>query len=253
LAATTPTVSPVATGSPTPTGPTIIHVDARDPLDDGFPLLRAGTSYRWNSFRPILVFRIDPGWTDRSWYPVIATSDFTQLVVARVGVSAAYEDVAKIWPGLAFLSFARVQTVVGNPCDPGDTSSYQLVGGRPSDMMSWLSGHRFLAASNLQPVELAGFSGLSVDVTVKGDPGMECAGLEVPHQGSVSLLKTTTTPGMYGGIYKIYDGEQARFVALDIGGDEPLLFITKSLVTDFPSRSPWAQDLVNTITVTDAQ
>jgi hypothetical protein len=212
----------------------------------GLPAINAG-SYRFNSFRPILAFQIDPAWTDRKWYGVSAASDITNLASQMPGADSAWFPVQRIKPGLMLLSFVRLQTVIGNLCDAGDTTSYRLLGGRPSDVVDWLSHQQFLEAANIQPAAVAGWTGLSVDITVKGDPGKFCSGTTIPHQGSVYLFATTDSP-LFGKLYSIRDGEEARFTIVDIGKDAPLAFVSRSSLLDFPSHIPWSQDLIDTIT-----
>ena len=235
------------TPSPAPSGPTTLHLDPDLNPGLGLPVINAG-SYRFSSFRPILAFQVDPHWTDRKWYAVSAASDITHLASELPGADSAWFPVQRIKPGLMLLSFVRLQTVIGNPCNGGDTTSYRLLGGRPSDVVNWLSNQQFLEATNIQPAEVAGWTGLSVDVTVKGDPGKFCSGTTVAHQGSVHLFATTNSP-LFGKVYSIRDGEEARFTIVDIGQDAPLVFISRSSLDDFSSQIPWSQDLIDTISV----
>jgi class 3 adenylate cyclase len=253
-AAPTATAATATTSAGRPTAsvaqaPTIIYVD-RDlnPTFGGLRALSPG-SYRYDSFRPILVFSVGPASSDQTWYPVLPGSDFTIMFARLAGVDSSWDPGDGVKTGMVVLNFVRLQTVFGNPCDPGDTTQNQALGGRPSDVVNWLSSQRFLSATNVQPASVAGWTGLSVEITVTGDPGIACAGLEVPHQGSVYVFKTAPVPARYyGGLYRIRDGDENRFTILDIGGDSTLVLIEACRLTDCPARLPWSQQLIDTMT-----
>jgi class 3 adenylate cyclase len=245
--------TPTASASVTPPfgtpGPSVIRLPTQGGGDPGggVQALSPG-SYRFNSFRPILVFAIDPRWTDRAWHPLLSLSDRALLVLTKAGYNCCgYPLLEGMDPGLMLMQFTRIQTVLTNPCDPGDSGSTELLNGRPRDLIDWLSQHRFLAATGPQQVTVGGWTGLSVDVTVKGDPGKFCAGLAAPHQGQVYLFRTADSE-IPGSLFTLRDGEEARFTVVDVGEDSPLVLISWSAVSDFLSRVTWSAELVNTIT-----
>ena len=241
--------SPTASGT---SGPAIIHVNpSLGPLLGGYTALAPGV-YSFNSFTPVLEFEVDPSWHDRAWYPLLAGSDMAALFAGRPGVDTAFNPFTDVERGMIILDLVRLQTVIGNPCDPGDTTSYQVLGGRPRDVVDWLSKQQFLEASNRQPVVVAGWTGLSVDVTVVGDPGKACSGSTVPGQGSVNLFKTALKTVGFTGLFKIHDGDQDRFVILDIGQDTPLVFIAECAPIDCPALLPWTQELIDTMKGVDS-
>jgi class 3 adenylate cyclase len=244
--------SPSPTVSPEATGPTVIQIGDINPVHPSYTAL-AADDYRFNSFRPILVFRIDATWNDRSWYALRAGSDFASLFAGRRGVDfSSWDPDAGIASGLMELDFIRTQTAFGNPCDPGDTTANKLLGGRSRDIIDWLSKQRFLSVSNLQPANVAGYGGLSIDATVTGDPGQVCGGSVVSGQGRVFLFETAPIPAAFwGGLYVIRDGEKAHFTVIDIGGDVPLILVTRTLVAEYQTLFPWSDDLVGTMTVLD--
>jgi class 3 adenylate cyclase len=247
------TVSPIPTftSAPSPTatpGPSVMSITPDFDAFVGFPPPLKTGRYRFNTFRPILVFSIDPTWTDRTWRPYYSSADRAFLILTQfggVGAALPPHDEMDTLPGMMLVEFLRVQTVFGNPCDPGDTST-NLLGGRPRDMINWLAGQRFLAATNPQPVTVAGWTGLSVDTSVVNDPGEACAGLEVPHQGSVYLFRSSQSTR--GSVFKLRDGQQARITVLDVGEDSPLVIVSYSAIKDFSPRVAWSDQLLDTIT-----
>jgi len=158
---------------------------------------------------------------------------------------------------MLILNIVRLQTVIGNPCDPADTDSYQLLGGRPNDVIDWLQKHRLLDATNIQPVSVGGRIGKSVDVTVKGDPGQDCHGLTGDDLGSVGLYATTKLEGKFGweadGVHRIHDGEMHRLTVVDVGDDSPLMFNAQCHENECPTLLPWAQDFIGTISLADSE
>ncbi len=257
-------VPPSATSAPSESltaaspGPSVIYIDPNANSNTGGYRVLAPGSYRFPAFRPTVEFTIRPTWTDRGWWPQFSSSDMTSLFALHGGVDtgAPYS-----WEGvrrdMLILDFVRLQTVIGNACNPGDTSSYELLGGRPRDVVDWLKDHPFLETTNLKVVPLAGLDGLSIDVALKDNPNQGCSGSGIPPD-SVSLFKTTSIAGVLGGssvegVHKIRDGETHRMTILDVGGDAPLVLVSECRTSDCPKMFPWAQDFIDTITLLDGQ
>jgi len=239
---------PAATPSAT-RGATVIGQDPVSDPGSGLAAIRPGT-YQLASFSPAFQFKIDPGWTDRSWHTIFSTGDRALLALGKAGWDCCgYPLADRPAAGIMPVEILRLQTVLGNPCDGGDLSNYQALEGRPKDVTDWLQSHRFLNATNLRPIAAGDWRGLSIDVTVKGDPGIECAGLKVPHQGSVYLLRTEDSEQVQvGTIFRLRDGDQARFIILDTGEQVPLVLLGWSRAADFQLRAPWLDELAATIT-----
>lgn len=249
---TNATVAPTRTPTPTSSGPTTIHIEPGiNPISGGYRLLPPG-DYRFDSFRPVVEFAIEPTWTDRGWWPRLAAPDFSSLFALRAGVDTGapypWEGVRR---GQLILNFIRLQTVSGDPCNPGATGSYELLlGGRPRDVIDWLKNHPFLETTNLHVIPIAGRDALSIDVTLKADPDQECAA----STGSVGLFTTTQIAGNMGGSsvggpQLIREGETHRITVIDVGGDAPLVFVAQCRVSDCPALLPWADDFIDSITL----
>jgi class 3 adenylate cyclase len=228
-------------------GPIVIHNLGHDP-GSGVPVLGAG-DYTIDGFLPAVDLAIGSSWTDRAWHPLLAFTDHAALVLTQSGRDCCgYPLEVGLNAGSMLLEFARINTVLADPCNGGDPASAENLGGRPEDLLEWLKQHRFLEASNIRPVFVGKLDGWSVDVTVKGDPGQACAGLTEAHHGSVYLFRTAEIGVAPGALFRFRDGEKARFTILDVNEDSPLTLISLSSLRDFEFRAPWADQLIGTIT-----
>jgi hypothetical protein len=121
--------------------------------------------------------------------------------------------------------------------------------------VDWLTNHEFVSATNLHSTDVAGKTGFSVDINLKADPGRSCAGSAEENLSSVGLYETTEIHraggSSFGGVYKIRVGEQNRWIILDVGGDAPLLFNLQCRIAECADYFPWAQELVDTVAITE--
>jgi hypothetical protein len=195
-------------------------------------------------------FTIDEAWTDRSWYPFLSGPDMGSVFVVRRGVDTGFNDRAALPASLLELDFVTPRVVLDDECNP--TGKTTTLGGRTQDVIDWLSSARFLSVGDPQQVTVAGYSGVSVDVTVTGDPGLACGGAQIPGQGRAYLFNSSVLPPGFGGRHVIWDGEKARITALDVGGEAPLVIVARSREQDFDKVIPWATDQLDNTTVAPA-
>ena len=104
--------------------------------------------YRESTFAPVFTMDLPSGWDGRRNY-------IDAMAMGRPDMPRSELDVGKI------------QTVSPDGCARAD---FVAIGQTPLDLVTWLQHHKLLKTSNLQAVNLAGYSGLKIDVQVRKSP-----------------------------------------------------------------------------------
>ena len=194
LAGQTPAPSPsTPTATSTPTAP--------QPLTIG--QLRIG-SYQSQGFQPSFSFDIvDQGWT--------ASRDRPEML-------ALVREVAP----RGSVYFMRVGEVIKNPCIEGGEGGAQT---GPADILVELEGLDHLELANQQPVEVGGFTGQQVDVTVSEGVQAACGGLV---GGGAAIFVAGDE------VWSASAGERFRLISVGVG-DQALTIVLSTDWAGTPS------------------
>lgn len=189
--------------------------------------LAAGT-YADDSLGPIVTFSVEEGW------------DLSGPPIEEVGFDLMYGD-----SGPAAISVVRFDGIVfGEPClTDGDVETYIVdtltLDTTPEAFMQRLAENPFLTTSEPVSVIVGGAPGLQVDLT--SAIGAEC-------DPPVTFLWELPVVGEF----HLNDGESARVIALDVGGDVVVVFIEAFPGVDYPPFLEAAMSVVETMDLTPA-
>lgn len=160
-------------------------------------------------FQPPVTFDIvDQGWTANRDAP---------------GMLGLIRDVAP----RGGLYFTRIQDVIANPCVEGGEAAQ--TGPGVADLLTELGNLDHLTLSDVQPVQVGGFPGQQVDVTVADGALAACGGLV---GGEVPLFVIGDE------VWRAVPGERFRLISVGVG-DQP---VTSLLSTDW-TQTPSVQEL----------
>ncbi len=157
-------------------------------------------TYRSALFEPTVGLYIGTGWE--------ATADDPDLVELR------RQTTPRGAPD-GFVSFARVRLGYMGSCE---TSPTELLGTGPEALVRWLQARKDLHVSAPVPVNLAGTSGLQMDVTAGPRPPT-CPDRAPGTEDAYYLFQIGSSP------FFLTPGETARLTALDVGGATVLLAV----------------------------
>ncbi len=104
--------------------------------------------YQNSTFKPSFTMDLPAGWVGRRNY--------------IDGMAIGRDDMAR-----SELDVGKIQTVSPDGCVRSD---FVAIGQTARDLVSWLQHHKALKTSNLRAVNLAGYSGLQIDVEVRKAP-----------------------------------------------------------------------------------
>jgi hypothetical protein len=133
------------------------------------------------------------------------------------------------------LAIATIYIGLDGPCpNAGEVS----LGSVPQDVVSWLESRSDLQTSNKRQVNVAGHTGISIDVTAVDNA---CPGDE----GHLHMLYFSGQDAIW-----LMDGQQARFIAIDVGGRtlDFQLFSTPDAMAGFASA---AQPILDSVEFPD--
>ena len=198
---------------PSASAVTTILVPSPDPAVGILPVgLEAGT-HQFDKLSPVAVFDIPMG----NWWAYRDYLDAAGLYMLDPGV----EEVPP--PPDAYLGwfdFGRVQVVFDGGCIESDTI---LLDSSPNALVDWLQGHDLLETSTAQPVNVAGYSGLQVDVTV--------AQVETDPCETDGPAQRTFLYPVGQDFFSLLPGERLRVITLDVGGRPFSILITSEADT----------------------
>jgi hypothetical protein len=141
--------------------------------------------YVADKFQPPFEFTVGEGWYGRRNY-------VDAVVIAPIDADPPVE-----------LDAGRIQVVLTGPCPDAPT---QALGPAPRDLLAWLQSRKDIVVSQPQPVNMAGRTGIAVDVTV-AEGATPCEA-----DSPFFLFRTGQD------IYWMRPGDKSRFVAVDVGG-----------------------------------
>jgi hypothetical protein len=183
-------------------GPTATSAPTARPIVIG--PLPIGT-YGSSAFQPPVTFDIvDLGW--------VATRD-------RPEILGLVRDAAP----RGSVHLLRVQEVIANPCVEGGDGA-QTGPGAP-DPLSELEALDHLSLGNRQPVQVGGFTGEQVDVTVSDGVLAACGGLV---GGEAAIFEAGEE------VWKASPGERFRLISLEVG-DQPVTILLSTDWTEIRS------------------
>jgi DNA-binding SARP family transcriptional activator len=229
----TPSTSTRVTASLSPTnGPALLpsaSVQALDIQDDQPVALLPGR-YTPASFQLATEFQIvRPGWMlDREY------ADGFSLF-QRENVDA---------PVVGYLGAAFVQVVLDSPCLDAKTHALPR---DPTALIDWLETNAWLSVSNPEPVNLAGYSGLRVDVSQAKSPKGTCdySGIPEPEQGEIATQVYIFVFGEDN--FHVDVGEKLRLLVLDVAGKPVTLLVGVPDATNFDSFLEGVQPILDSL------
>ena len=125
------------------------------------------------------------------------------------------------------VDFLRVTQVIPQPCVTEGEGSQT----GPADLITELRGLTHLILTEPQPVDVGGYTGQQVDVTVSDGVLAACGGLA---GGEAAIL------GVGDEVWKASSGERFRLISVDVGGEA----VTILMSTDW-TQTPSVQELEN--------
>jgi class 3 adenylate cyclase/dipeptidyl aminopeptidase/acylaminoacyl peptidase len=147
--------------------------------------------YQTEVFRPRTRFVVGPGWEGGR----NNVDDFALVLVAGGEIDAGV-----------------IQVVVDGPCLDSPT---ETIGPSPRDLITHLQGNRYLTVSDPFPINVAGHSGLRVDVDVA----------KLPTEKDCQFFRPRVPLFIVGdGTYSLLETEHIRVVSIDVGG-QPVTFL----------------------------
>ncbi len=172
--------------------------------------LEAGR-WTWEKFTPRLSFSIDS-----PWYALGDAPDRAEL-----SDYAPPNDYGQGSP-LGEIGLLRAQLVLDKPCYLPEVT--RALGDRPIDFMNWLTKHPLLKPGNVEPINIAGSPGLSVDVSLRRDKTVK----DCPQDTQPALMRRIPLFPAVGHAFLLFNGDKARFIAVDVGNGPPLLIIMRA-------------------------
>jgi class 3 adenylate cyclase len=116
------------------------------------PIPLAAGRYSFADFQPKVTFAADgPG-----WYAPMDQVDAALLLLDDPSPSPGLTEVASI-------AFGSVQLVFSDPCNLADST---VLDATPSALIEWLQSHESLTTSSARPVNIGGYSGLEIEVSL---------------------------------------------------------------------------------------
>jgi class 3 adenylate cyclase len=192
-------------------------------VDDQRIPLSPGIRYRPTQFELPTEFEVPAGWLlDRAY-----TDGFT---LARA------DDLES--PQLGYLGAGFVQVVVDGPCIDSKTKALPR---DPTALVDWLQSNRWLSVSDPRPINIAGYTGLSVDVGQAKSPKGKCNydSLGLPDAARQRLERQVYIFVFGEDNFHIDAGEKVRVSVLDVAG-RPVTLLTG--VPDASTFDSFAQD-----------
>lgn len=189
--------------------------------------LAAGT-YTDDSLGPIVTFSVEEGW------------DLSGPPIEEVGFDLMYGD-----SGPAAISVVAFDGIVfAEPCvTDGDVEAYfadtVTLDATPEAFMQRLAENPFLTTSEPVSVTVGGADGLQVDLT--SAIGAECDP-PVTFLWELPLVSE----------FHLNDGESARVIALDVGGEVVVVFIEAFPGVDYPPFLEAAMSVVESMELSPA-
>lgn len=174
-----------------------------EPLE--FPL-EAGT-YSFAVFEPRLTFTVDDGW--------VAYRDYRDA--AGIFLTEGPQPQEPPSQSVGGIDFARVQVVFKGPCIDDGT---ELIESEPAAFMTWLRAHPGLQVRDVLPVNLGGYSGLAIEISVRADT--------CPTDGPANWLFPVGED-----VFRIFPAERARLTTLDVAGRPLSVIISGAGGEDF--------------------
>jgi hypothetical protein len=116
--------------------------------------LAAGT-YTFDQFRPRVTFFIE----NAGWYASVDFVDAAALLLDNPEPAPGLDPVGRVL-------FGSIQVVFDDPCDLTDTA---ILDSTPNALIEWLQGHELLTTSSVAPVNMAGYSGLEITVSLTAE------------------------------------------------------------------------------------
>ena len=196
----------VLAGSPLPKNPGASPPATAAPAEQPLVIgpLPIGT-YGSSAFQPPFTFDIvDQGW--------VATRD-------RAEILGLIRDAAP----RGSVTFMRVQEVIANPCVEGGEGARTAPGA--ADLLTELEALDHLSLVDRQPVQVGGFTGEQVDVTVSDGVLAACGGLV---GGEVAIFDAGEE------VWKASPGERFRLISVG-AGDRPVTILLSTDWTETPS------------------
>jgi hypothetical protein len=174
--------------------------------------------HSWSDLGVELSLEVDAGWT------MAPPLDGPLIVLER-------EDM----PG-GVLSLTRFDgDAFADPCDP---TSLTWVEPSAQRLIEIIGGNPFLAADRPEPIEIDGYSGLSLDATTPPYTAEEC---------HLALLLLWAIP-MKDGEFVQIPGQGSRFIVLDVGEDTIVAAIETLPGAEFEPFAEAAMEVVESIT-----
>lgn|GEM_PF-2356259 len=174
---------------------------------EGDPVsLEQGRPYRFTHLEPVVTFEVpDDGWSAYRDY-----LDAAGLLIEDIGEELPAEEGMHMIGGV---DFGRIQVVYAQPCVGADT---RLLASTPGAVAEWLEESAMLETSAARPVNVAGYSGIQVDVLLPEgtDP---CPSDDA---GEVAYLFPLGEDE-----YWLAPGERLRLTTLDVAG-RPFTILT---------------------------
>jgi DNA-binding SARP family transcriptional activator len=240
----TPSSNALITGAPTPSAPSplpslapspIPLVVAPDPGDGSWKPTAVGPgTYMWQDFRPVTTLTF----ASANWHAFGDSPDGAQ--VAYFGPGTVGVD-----PPVGEISFIRAQLVLDKPCYVNEVTRF--LGDHPQDFIAWVAAHPFLTAGEVQPRNVAGYPGLTVDVAVtRVKTAEDCP---EPEDSIPSLMKRIPLLPAAGPGFVLFKGDRGRFIAFDIGGGPPVLVMVRAPAAQFEAFSSLAEPVIESLSI----
>ncbi|HEU4673640.1 MAG TPA: adenylate/guanylate cyclase domain-containing protein, partial [Candidatus Limnocylindrales bacterium] len=153
------------------------------------------------------------------------------------GFSLLREDSVDTLP-IGYVGGSFVQVVIDGPCL---TSKTRALPREPTALIDWLQSNRWLHVSDPKPINLSGYTGLTVDVSQAKSPKGACdySALEVPDPAR-KRIETQVYIFEFGeDNFHVDVGEKVRVIVLDVGGRSLTLLVG---VTDSAGFDAFTQD-----------